>query len=240
MGLQCPRRRAHRAYGEAVLPLFPLGTVLFPGATLPLHIFEERYRRLVADLVALPEQDRVFGVVALREGREVGADAAVALHAVGCTAHLASARRYPDGRFDLVTVGRRRFTLTAVHGPDGDRPYLAGEVRWLTEPAGATTDLPALARATLDDLSGYRTALAEVTGTHLDPPDLPVGLADLSHAIAGAVVVEMSERQALLACPDTSTRLQHARRLLRRETVLLRELAAAPAQGLARTPYSNN
>ena len=64
-----------RRVGErAVIPLFPLGTVLVPGLVLPLHIFEPRYRRLLADLAERPEADRGFGVVAIREGHEVGAD----------------------------------------------------------------------------------------------------------------------------------------------------------------------
>ncbi len=64
------------------LPLFPLGTVLFPGLLLPLHIFEERYRQLVRDLVRQPEPRR-FGVVAIREGRETGIDGVAALYEIG-------------------------------------------------------------------------------------------------------------------------------------------------------------
>ena len=68
-----------------MLPLFPLSAVLFPGMRLPLHIFEERYRVLVTDLLAKPEPRR-FGVIAIRNGREVGADGVTALHEVGCVA----------------------------------------------------------------------------------------------------------------------------------------------------------
>src|SRR5580692_421875 len=68
-----------------MLPLFPLSTVLFPGMRLPLHIFEERYQTLVADLLAGPEPRR-FGVIAIRAGTEVGADSVAALHEVGCVA----------------------------------------------------------------------------------------------------------------------------------------------------------
>ncbi len=69
------------------LPLFPLGTVLFPGLLLPLHIFEDRYRKLVRDLLAGPEPRR-FGVIAIRKGRETGIGGISALHEVGCTATL--------------------------------------------------------------------------------------------------------------------------------------------------------
>ena len=89
------------------LPLFPLNAVLVPGLVLPLHIFEPRYRVLVQALLELPEDaERRFGVVAIRSGREVGADGVRALHAVGCTAELREVTPYADGRFDLVDRGR--------------------------------------------------------------------------------------------------------------------------------------
>ena len=107
------------------MPIFPLGTVLYPGLLLPLHIFEERYRRLVRDLVSVPDDaDRRFGVVAIREGREVGSDGVRALHGVGCTAELRQVEAYEDGRFDIVTVGTTRFRLISL---DPSMPYLNGE-----------------------------------------------------------------------------------------------------------------
>ena len=121
--------------------MFPLGTVLFPGLVLPLHIFEERYRDLVRHLVALPaDAPREFGVVAIRQGWETlpaagpattaPASAAVTLHEVGCTAELRQVTELPDGRFDIVTVGRRRFRdRRRVPGlrvlPDGRRGVAA-------------------------------------------------------------------------------------------------------------------
>ena len=111
------------------LPLFPLGTVLYPGLLLPLHIFEERYRQLVRDLLDGPEPRR-FGVIAIRKGRETGVDGISALHEIGCTATLRRVAEHDDGRFDLVTVGTQRFRLTSL---DDSRPYLQGEVELLAE-----------------------------------------------------------------------------------------------------------
>src|SRR5215831_15157203 len=97
------------------MPLFPLGTVLFPGLVLPLHIFEERYRQLVRELIQRPDDvPKRFGVVAIREGREVGPDGIRALHEVGCAAELRAVEPYDDGRFDIVTTGSHRFRLTAI------------------------------------------------------------------------------------------------------------------------------
>ena len=82
------------------LPLFPLHTVLCPGVALPLHVFEERYKTMVQRCLAAQSP---FGVVLIREGREVGpGDLAVA--GVGTVAEIREATRYPDGRYDLVTI----------------------------------------------------------------------------------------------------------------------------------------
>src|SRR5260370_37999159 len=106
------------------LPLFPLGTVLFPGLLLPLHIFEDRYRQLVRDLLAAPEP-RQFGGIAIRKGRETGVDGIQALHEIGCTAALRQVKELEDGRYDVVTVGTRRLRLA---GLADSQPYLQGQV----------------------------------------------------------------------------------------------------------------
>lgn len=121
------------------LPLFPLHSVLCPGVALPLHIFEERYRLLVSRCV---ERSEPFGVVLIREGREVGAmDGRLA--DVGTTAHIRRAGRYPDGRYDIVTVGDRRFRLDAL---DHQRePFLVGEVTLIEEELGGEAEAERLA-----------------------------------------------------------------------------------------------
>src|SRR5919112_2815951 len=122
-----------------VIPLFPLSTPLFPGVVLPLQIFEPRYRRLVHDLVALPEGSdrRFFGVVGIRQGWEVERIAAAeALYDIGCTARLQVVRPESDGGFQIVTVGGDRFRLLDVVVGE-DPPYLQAEVEWLAEEEAA-------------------------------------------------------------------------------------------------------
>ena len=119
---------------RSVIPLFPLGTVLVPGLLLPLHIFEPRYRQLVVDLESQPEGERGFGVVAIREGREVGADGVTAMFEVGTVAELREVDRYPDGRADIMTNGDARFHLLGL--VETGTPYLCGEVEWLGEGDG--------------------------------------------------------------------------------------------------------
>ncbi|CAA9267914.1 MAG: Uncharacterized protein, similar to the N-terminal domain of Lon protease [uncultured Blastococcus sp.] len=148
-----------------LIPLFPLGSPLFPGVVLPLQVFEPRYRRLVADLVALPagSDRRFFGVVAIRQGWEVERVApAEALYDVGTTALLRAVTPQPDGGFRIVTVGGDRFRLLDVHAGD-DPPYLEAEVEWLAdeeaaeEAAGDTESLQVA-----DPLAGADPAVEEV------------------------------------------------------------------------------
>ena len=95
------------------LPLFPLGTVLVPGAALPLQIFEPRYLVLLSDLIEALEEPE-FGVVAIRQGHEVGPDAVRDLHEVGCVARASHAVTIGEGRFLLLSEGSRRFHLDAI------------------------------------------------------------------------------------------------------------------------------
>src|SRR6202012_3733922 len=108
------------------LPLFPLGTVLFPGMLLPLHIFEDRYKELIQDLLDGPEPRR-FGVIAIKKGRETGVEGVSSLYEVGCTATVREAEENAEGGFDVVTVGGQRFRLEAL---DDSKPYFQGDVEF--------------------------------------------------------------------------------------------------------------
>ena len=217
------------------LPLFPLGTVLLPGLVLPLHVFEERYRRLVRDLLALPEDERRFGVVAIRSGAEVGADGVRALHDVGCIAQVSEIARRDDGRFDLMTAGTTRFRLRSV---DDALPYLTGEAELLPDLPGEHVD--GVAAAVPAAFAGYTAALAEAGGDRFEVPELPDDPLVLSYLVAATVALDLDERQALLAEPDGASRLRTELRLLRRETALLEALSCVPAPGLGRAPASPN
>jgi uncharacterized protein len=115
------------------LPLFPLNTVLCPGIALPLHIFEERYRALVRHCI---DTTSPFGVVLIREGREVGTGA-ISFTGIGTVAEIRDAGRYEDGRYDLLIVGTRRFEIQKVLG--ARRPYLVADVELLDEEVGDET-----------------------------------------------------------------------------------------------------
>jgi len=216
------------------LPLFPLGTVLFPGLVLPLHVFEERYRVLVRDLVDGPESARRFGVVAIREGREVGADGIRALHPVGCVARLRQVEAYDDGRYDIVATGGERFRLGRL---ETSRPYLQADVDWLPEPAGA--EAPVLARSVAELFNAYRSALTGGSGDSGEG-QLPEDPLVLSYLVSAAAILDLADKQTLLEAPDTTSRLRLALATLRREVAMLRLLPSLPAVDLPRTQVSPN
>jgi len=219
------------------LPLFPLGMVLFPGLVLPLHVFEERYQVLVRDLLELPEDERQFGVVAIRQGREVGSDGITALHEIGCTARLRQVAQHEDGRYDLVTVGAERFRLTALHD---DRPYFTGDVAWLPDADGDAAEAGLLDGAVRAAFPGYLRALARASGQEVEVPELPGQPLVLSHLVAATMLLDLDDRQDLLAQPDGRSRLRRELTLLRREGAFLQVLTAAPAAELSRVSYSPN
>lgn len=219
-----------------MLPLFPLSTVLFPGMRLPLHVFEQRYQRLVRDLLDQPEP-RQFGVIAIRKGRETGVDGVSALHEVGCIAALRQVREHSDGRFDLVTAGTQRFRLVSLeHG----RPYLQGVVDPLAEDTGDEAAAGAAARAVQRAFHDYLVTLAARGTGEVTVPELPDEPIALSYLVAASMVVDLPDRQALLAEPDALRRLHAERELLARETAMLRTFTSAPAPGLRYSRWNPN
>jgi Lon protease-like protein len=206
------------------LPLFPLGTVLFPGLVLPLHIFEDRYRALVRHLTSQSPEPGDFGVVAIEKGFETtAAGGALNFYEIGCTASLRHVQEHPDGRFDLVTVGRRRFRITGV---DTDsEPYLVAEIEWLPEPDDAH-EAEDLVPGLLDLFQRY-LEIIRTDGQHARE-QLPDDPTVLSYVIAATAILPVDERQLLLAADGTRDRLVAERRMLNRELTLVRQIRALP------------
>ena len=203
--------------------MFPLGTVLLPGAALPLHIFEPRYRQMTADLMSGAVPGRSFGVIAVKQGLESVEET----HTIGCTAMLREARRLPDGRFDIVTRGEKRFRLLTVDNTSA--PYLVGSIEWVPDddpPAEQSMLLPMLAAAAREAHRQYCCA-AWQHGDWEEPPE-DVDLAALAHLLASDCLLTLEDRQALLEDCDPVDRLRLVRTLLIRETAFLKTLRAVP------------
>ncbi|HEY6380146.1 MAG TPA: LON peptidase substrate-binding domain-containing protein [Candidatus Dormibacteraeota bacterium] len=205
------------------IPLFPLGLVLFPHMPLPLHIFEERYRAMIRDC---QDQGTGFGVVAIREGIEVGSEASP--HPVGTLAQLRKVEPLADGRFNILVVGASRYRIT---GLSNERPYLLADVDYLEDSAGdegRAQKLAAQAGAAFVQYANTLRRLADEPPAEMELPDDPELL---SYLVAATLQVENRHKQPLLELDAADDRLQGCLDLLRRESVLLaRQLAhrAAP------------
>ena len=218
------------------LPLFPLSTVLFPGMRLPLHIFEPRYRQLVADLLDQPEPRR-FGVIAIRKGKETGVDGVAALYDVGCVATVRQVESREDGRYDLLTAGTQRFRLL---GLDKSLPYLRGEIEPLPDETGEAREAAYVTRRVQEAFRGYLNLLVDRGGGVISVADLPDEPLLLSYIIAAAMIIDLPDRQSLLAAPDALARLKAERSLLTREIGMLRATTSRPAPDFNYEPFSPN
>jgi Lon protease-like protein len=202
------------------LALFPLRTVLFPGMSLPLQIFEPRYLAMIRECQLA---DAPFGVVLIRSGSEVGGPAVP--HAIGTLAFISHLHPQPDGRLMLEAVGQERFRIRATHlAPDG---YLAGTVDAfpLEDITGSPAARQASALAPL--LSRYLALLGQAAGTQPATRPLPADPAALGYLTAIVAQVPVLEKQALLATRALPGLLSAERALLRREISLLRAMLSA-------------
>jgi Lon protease-like protein len=223
------------------LPMFPLNTVLFPGMTVALHVFEERYRALVHHLLTIPDRSqRLFGVVAIREGYEVGSHGVQSLHRVGCVAQMTTVVPAEDGRFDIEIVGRERFHLQSMNASG---PYLVGTVETMPDaadpaagPGGATKE----AVSTRKTFEVYRERISELRGADVLDVDLPEDPVYLSYTLAATCLLTLRERQALLETGSADERLVMLRHAMHEEMRAMRAIPSLPATEVARTGWSPN
>ena len=151
------------------IPLFPLHTVLCPGIVLPLHIFEERYRAMTQRCL---ETGEPFGVVLIRDGREIGTHAVATLAGVGAFAEIREAGRYPDGRFDLLAAATGRFVIEDV---DAQRePYLVATVSPLDDEVGDEPRAERLAAAAIRRFVRYLDLMRARDGETTEVLDIRV------------------------------------------------------------------
>ena len=215
--------------------MFPLNTVVFPGMSVPLHVFEDRYRLLVNHLLTVEDPAaRVFGTVAIREGYEVGDHGAQSVYRVGCLLQLTEADRRDDGTFDIVAVARERLMLEEMQrGAD----FPQGVVAVLPEPqVEVPTEVLDRARATF---TAFRAAMTELQG---DPfsGTLPRDPDYLAWTLSALTPLPMAERQSLLEAADATERLVLVTRLLTEELRAINVIPSLPATQVARTAWSPN
>jgi uncharacterized protein len=217
------------------LPMFPLGTVVFPGLTVPLHVFEDRYRALVHHLLRVEDPaERVFGTVAIREGYEVGDHGNQSLYRVGCRLQLTEVEAHDDGSFEIEAVARDRISLGGLE-VTGSFPL--GLVEEVPDPEGPVPEeLLHRARATF---TAYRATLSKFRG---DPYSgtLPRDPGYLSWTLAALAPLPLSDRQSLLEAGDAEERLTLVVEMLREELRAMNVIPSLPATDVARTAWSPN
>ncbi|WP_203335264.1 LON peptidase substrate-binding domain-containing protein [Nocardioides limicola] len=218
------------------LPMFPLNTCLFPGLSVPLRVFEDRYTAMVRQLleVADPTQ-RLFGSVAIRDGYEVGPHGAQSLYRIGCRLQLTEVEAHPDGTFDVVAVGRDRIRL---EGLDASGPFPVGTVSIL---ADDTSPVPEeLVDQVRSLFVGYAAQVARIRGANPLPGTLPTDPVYLAWALAAVAPLPLPDQQAVLEAPGTEARLTLLAEKFRDELTAMNVLPSLPASKLARTGWSPN
>jgi len=169
------------------LPIFPLDLVLLPGTPLPLHIFEPRYKEMIAECL---ERNQVFGVVRAKEG---------GIADIGCTAEIVTVtKKYDDGRLDIVTQGRERFEVIQV---SQERSFLQAEVLYLRDETGVAA--PERIQEAMTLHSEIMTLVGAV------PEDASgIDREQLSFHLAGALPLDLDFKQSLLAMKSEGERLE--------------------------------
>ncbi len=214
--------------GPNFLRLFPLqSVVLFPGMELPLVVFEPRYVQLTNECT---EADEPFGVLLLRDGREVGDDEANP-HEVGTTAHIRSVNPLGQGRFSVAAVGGRRFRVRSL---SHDRPYLSADVEYLEDDAAEDIGPPLVANVKEDAAAFIRTMLA-MRGGYVREVPLPDDGVVLSYQVAQLFQGNAVMQQKLLEMSATD-RLSDELELIKTAT----EQAKRQGQERRRRRFSPN
>lgn len=175
-----------RIIGVSLLPIFPLEVVLFPGAPLPLHIFEPRYKEMIAECL---EQKKLFGMVRAKEN---------AVAEVGCSAMILNVmKRYEDGRMDISSEGRQRFAIVELNH---DRSFLQAEISWFDDEEPAP--LPGKQSETALEL---HEQLFAVLG---QDAEIDRNKIHLSFQLASQLPVDLDFKQAILEMKSENERME--------------------------------
>ena len=204
---------------EGLLPLFPLQVVLFPGGELPLHIFEERYKEMIGEVLRDRQE---FGVVLASEKGVVN---------TGCTATIDKVlRRYPDGRLDILTRGRRRFEILLLND---ERQFLRGAVEFFDDEASEPAS-PEILKLAVDGYNEMQNLLSEAV-----LPETESANPQLSFRLAQSLP-DLALRQLLLSTRSEAERLRHLAGFfpgyLQKQRRIQRVRDLAPRNGHGRSP----
>lgn len=172
---------------SSLIPLFPLDVVLLPGAILPLHIFEPRYKEMIGECI---EQHRPFGIVRAKEG---------GVAEIGCTAEIITVtKKYDDGRMDIVTQGQERFEIVHVNQ---ERSFLQGDVLFLRD------DPSEASREEFDKATSLYAEIMKLAGAQPENA-AEIDKQQLSFHLAASLPIDLDFKQALLGMKSEPERLR--------------------------------
>jgi Lon protease-like protein len=205
------------------LPLFPLNTVLFPGMTLPLRVFEPRYLQMVQDCLDgnYASGDPVFGIVLIKEGEEVGGPATP--YEVGTTARIIAIEQGKEGVLHLNTVGEERFI---VHDVSQEGAYLVGDVEPFPLEQGERAEVTPLFDLQAMLLAAYLELLSKAHRVQIQLQQAPESADSMAFLVAALLQVPLRVKQELLSISDLPSLIQRGSELLRSDisalTIMLR------------------
>jgi Lon protease-like protein len=200
------------------LALFPLNTVLFPSTPLHLHIFENRYKRMVGECIS---QQKPFGVVLIRRGDEA-LGALADPHRIGCTAHIIEIEHLPQGRFNLTVMGKDRFRILSLDSQS--HPYLVGVVENYPVAEQSLEVLQPAASRLQTQLMRYLRLLVEAGLIELDTSRVPENPLIMAYFSAALLQIPALQKQKLLSIHDAQTLINRLITIYIREVALTRKL----------------
>lgn len=198
------------------LPLFPLRTVLFPGAPLHLHIFEDRYKRMINTSL---EKDQPFGVVLIRRGVEALGPLAEPFP-IGTTARISQVQNLEGGRMNILAVGQERFRILSLD--KASLPYLVGSVESISLIIGDQDALLKEGQLLRQLVERYLHMIAESGSAPFGKEDIPVDPVALAYFAASFAQIPAIQKQQLLTIHDGLELLSEVHQLYRREVSLLK------------------
>jgi Lon protease-like protein len=215
------------------LPLFPLNTVLFPGMTIPLHIFEPRYKLMIGECI---KNKSPFGVVLIREGVEAGGSAVP--YEVGTSAYVTQVEWLKDERMNIEGLGYQRFK---IHELRFDKPYLVGIIEDYPLQGTDAPEAITLAVEVATAIRAYLQVLMKAADVRLSLDEIPNEGPGLAFFVGTLLPLSLAERQSILAAESLSEMFEQEKALIRRETALLTQMAAQERQRRGTSsPFSSN
>lgn len=215
------------------LPLFPLNTVLFPGMTIPLHIFEPRYKLMIGECI---KNKSPFGVVLIREGAEAGG--AAVPYEVGTSAYVTQVEWLKDERMNIEGLGYQRFK---IHELRHDKPYLIGLIEDYPLEGADRPEAAVLAAGVSTAIRAYLQTLMKAADVQLSLDEIPKEGPGLAFFVGALLPLSLVERQSILAASSLLEMFEQEKALIKRETALLSQMASQERHRRSTSsPFSSN